>query len=156
MSVEVAAPLYHRTIEPGTKFVPVRVICVAAAPMVAELGLTLESVGFGSFTVKVRVPLAPPPGARFTIHIRAVPAVVRSLAGIVALTCPLEPHIEAIVVVVEPLYQRTRQPATKLVPVKETVVSVAPAVAVLGLTAVKVGTGLLRPGIACPPAWQIQ
>lgn len=43
----VVAPLVHCTTEQGTRFVPVTVIVVAAAPAVAVAGITADIVGVG-------------------------------------------------------------------------------------------------------------
>ena len=85
--VVIAAPL-KSAVDPLMKFVPVRVMLVAPAPAVVELGLILVRVGAGfvaaGLTVNVFAAEVPPPGAAVTTVMLSLAAVVRSEAGMVA------------------------------------------------------------------------
>ena len=62
---------------------------IAALPTVTELGLKLVIAGSGLLIVKVKLFELPPPGDGLTTSSAAVPAVTKSLAGIVAVSCVL-------------------------------------------------------------------
>ena len=86
----VRAVPFHCTAAPLTKFVPPTVSVNAGPPAAALLGVKLVSVGTGfgaAVIVNVSGPDAPPPGAGFTTVTVAVPAVARSAAVMLALTC---------------------------------------------------------------------
>ena len=144
-----AAPLKSAT-DVLTKLIPVSVMVVFGAPTVAEVGLMPVSVGIGLLMVKVCAVDVPPPGPGVTTVMDAAPAVVRSLAGMTAVSCVA---LTKLVVNAAPLKSATDE-LTKLIPVSVMVVFGAPAVAELGLMEVKVARGLEPPGPRrrrCPP-----
>ena len=75
-----------RTTELETKFVPLTVIVNSASPAVFEVGDIEVVVGTGLLTVKVWAFEVPPPGVGLKTVILNVPAVVRSLVKIVAVS----------------------------------------------------------------------
>ena len=139
--VVIAAPL-KSAVDPLMKFVPVRVMLVAPAPAVVELGLMLVSVGAGfvaaGLTVKVCAAEVPPPGAAVNTVMLSLAAAVRSEAGMVAVNWVA---LTNVVVIAAPLKSAV-DPLMKFVPVRVMLVAPAPAVVELGLTLVSVGAGL--------------
>src|SRR5258705_498422 len=81
----------------------------------------------------------PPPGVREKTVTEAVPAVAMSAAVMAAVSWVL---LTKVVVRLAP-FQRTTELLTKLVPVAVRVKAAAPAVALVGVTEVSVGAGLL-------------
>jgi len=123
------------TVEPLTKFVPVRVIVVLLLPTGVEEGLILPKLGTG-FPVMVNgcVPVVPPGVVTETV---ALPGFVRLAAGTMAVN---EVLLLSVGVIVVPA-KFTVEPAKKLVPVSVMVVLPLPAAAEFGLTLVSVGAG---------------
>jgi hypothetical protein len=83
-NVVVRAPAFHRTVEEGTKFVPVTVIVDAAPPAREEVGLIDAIVGAGLLVVNGTPLEVPPPGTGFRTVTIAVPPAAISAAVIVA------------------------------------------------------------------------
>jgi hypothetical protein len=132
-----SAPL-NLTTDAETKFVPFTVIVNSASPTVLLSGEMLFVVGTGLFTVNVCAVEVPPPGVGLNTVILNVPAVVKSLSGIVAVSCVLLP---TNVVRSEPL-NLTFELEIKFVPVTVIVNSASPTILFAGEMLVKVGTGL--------------
>jgi hypothetical protein len=84
--VVVSAVPLKLIVEPLTKSEPVAVIVVSGSPAVAVVGLMLSSVGARLLTVRVCGLEVPPPGVGVTTVIDSVPAVARSLVGMVAVS----------------------------------------------------------------------
>jgi hypothetical protein len=126
------------TTEVATKLVPFIVSVKVASPTFLLVGKILVVVGTGLFTVNVCAFEMPPPGAGFVTVILNVPAVVRSLAGIVAVNLML---LTNVVVRADPA-KLTTDAETKFVPFTVSVRVAAPAVALTGEMLVVVGTGL--------------
>lgn len=84
----VVLPEVHDTTEPDRKCVPVIVSVKEAPPCFAVFGLRDVTVGTGLLTVKVRELELLEPG--LTAVIVAAPAVVRSAAGMLIVSCVLE------------------------------------------------------------------
>jgi hypothetical protein len=126
------------TTEAVTKLVPFTVSVNPASPTFLLVGKILVVVGTGLFTVNVCAFEMPPPGAGFVTVILNVPAVVRSLAGIVAVNLML---LTNVVVRADPA-KLTTDVETKFVPFTVSVRVAAPAVALTGEMLVVVGTGL--------------
>ena len=103
-----------RTIDAAIKLVPVTVISNCASPLVLLSGLILELVGTGLLTTKSVDGEVPPPGPEVTTVIGNVPAVVRSLSGIVAFSSDA---LTNDVVLSDPLKRAVEAPVTKLLPV---------------------------------------
>jgi hypothetical protein len=138
MKLVVRALPFHCTTEPETKFVPVTVSVSAAPPAVALGGESNAVVGAGLLMVKVRAPDVAPPGEGFATVTETVPAVLMSLAEIVAVNRVL---LTKMVVRSLP-FHCTVEPETKFVPFTVSVNVAAPAVALEGESEVAVGTGL--------------
>jgi hypothetical protein len=85
-NVVVRGDPFQFTTEPVTKFDPFTVSVKAGPPCVALLGESELIAGTGLLMVKVIAFDVPPPGAAFTTVTEAVPAVLISNAGTVALT----------------------------------------------------------------------
>jgi len=83
--VDRAAP-FQFTVELLRKFVPVTVSGKASLPARALVGLILLRTGFGLLIVKVWAADVPPPGLGLKAVTEAVPGLVRSPAGTVALS----------------------------------------------------------------------
>ena len=116
---------------------PLTVSVNAAPPAVAAFGFKLVMEGEGLLIVKVNPFDVPPPGAGFVTVTVALPAVVRSPAGIVAVNC-----VALIKLVVRPLpFQNTCDVGTKFDPLTVSVKPLVPDVAEFGLRLVKAGTG---------------
>ncbi len=77
-----------------TKLVPVTVSVMPAAPTPMLLGETPVTVGAGFWTRRVAAEV-PPPGAGVTTVTVAAPAVMRSLAGIAAVSVVELPNVVA-------------------------------------------------------------
>lgn len=85
----VSAVLFHRTEEVERKLVPVSAIVVAALPAIAEAGEMAVNVGTGlagAVMVKLTPLEVPPPGDGFTTVIVPVPAAVKLLALMTAVS----------------------------------------------------------------------
>src|SRR5262245_54459415 len=141
MNVFVRFAPFHRTIDPLTKFVPFTVRVKAGEPGMAEAGVRLVIVGTG-FACSIEKAAAlevPPPGAGLNTVTLAVPAAVRSPAGIAAVSWvpPMN-----VVVRFAP-FQRTTDPLTKFVPVTARVKAGEPTADEEGLRLVIVGVGLV-------------
>ena len=72
--------LFHCTVDPATKPLPLILTAVAPAPAVVLSGVRLAITGTGLFTWNVNRCEVPPPGVGFITEIFAVVAVARSLA----------------------------------------------------------------------------
>jgi hypothetical protein len=79
----MGTPLRVTVVAPS-RLVPVTVMSVPTSPLA---GVKLTSVGAGVSTVKSRLAERPPPGAGFSTVTASVPAVVKAVAGIVAVSC---------------------------------------------------------------------
>ena len=126
------------TTDSDTKFVPFTVMVNAASPTVLLDGEMLVVVGVGLFTVNVRALEIPPPGSGLNTVMSNVPVVVKSLAGMVAVSSVLLPNT---VVRSEPL-NLTFELETKFVPFTVIVNPASPTVLLDGEMLVVVGTGL--------------
>jgi len=136
--VVLAVPLKFTT-ELLTKLVPFTVSENAAPPAVALGGMSVVTVGTGSFTVKFTAGVeVPPPGAGFVTVTGFVPAVAMSAARIDAVTCVA---LTNVVVLAVPL-KFTAEVLTKFVPVTISVNAAPPAVPLVGLINATVGTRL--------------
>ena len=103
-------------------------------------------VATGLFTSNVTAAEDPPPGAGLFTVTRLAELPVRSAAGSAAVISVLLTRV----VTSGELFQLTTEPARKLVPFTSRVVAVAPAVTLVGLTLVIVGTGFrIGGGIVC-------
>jgi hypothetical protein len=133
----VRALLFHSTVEPETKFVPVTVSENADPPAVAVEGESKVAVGTGLLMVKVRGFDVPPPGEGFATETETVPAVAMSLAEIAAVNC-----VPLTKVVVRALpFHPTVEPETKFVPVTVSVNAAPPSMALEGESEASVGAG---------------
>lgn len=94
--------------------------------------------------VKVRALEKPPPGAGLNTVTGSFPATAMSSAGIAALSRVADTKV---VTRADP-FQRTTEPAMKLVPLTVSVKAAPPAVREVGLIVVRVGTGLLAGEVA--------
>ena len=72
--------------EPLMKLLPVTVNVVPFVPAATLLGEILEREGTGLFTVRLRAPLVPPPGAALTTVMERVPGEAISLLEIAAVS----------------------------------------------------------------------
>ena len=97
-------------------------------------------------TVKVCAFDVPPPGVGFTTVMLNVPPVVRSLAGIEAVTCV---ELTNVVVRGEPL-KFTTDVETKLVPFTVMVKAASPTFLLVGEMLLRVGVGLLTVKLIAP------
>lgn len=79
----MGAPLRVTLVVPS-RLVPVTVTLVPTGPLA---GAKLISVGAGGSTVKLTPGELPPPGAGFSTTTAYVPAIVRAVAGMVAVSC---------------------------------------------------------------------
>ena len=111
-NVVVRAEPLKFTVEVLTKFVPLTVRVNPASPAVLVVGEMLVVVGTRLLTVNVCALEVPPPGAGFVTVMLNVPAVVKSLAGMEAVTWVA---LTKLVVRGEPL-KFTTEFVTKLVP----------------------------------------
>ena len=138
-NVVVRAEPLKFTVEVLTKFVPLTVRVNPASPAVLVAGEILVVVGTRLLTVNVCALEVPPPGAELVTVMLNVPAVVKSLAGIEAVTWVA---LTKLVVRGEPL-KFTTELLTKLVPFTVSVKSASPTFLLVGEMLVVVGTGLL-------------
>ena len=111
----------------------------AGPPAVALVGEIELIAGTGLLMVNVCAFDVPPPGAAFTTVTEAVPPVLMSDEGTVAVTLVL---VTKVVVKVE-LFQCTTEPETKFDPLTVSVKEAPPAVALVGEIEVVAGNGLL-------------
>src|SRR6202047_5294195 len=124
-NVVVSATPFHSIAEPLTKLLPVTVSVNAGPPAVAEVCESDVRMETGLLIVKVTVLDVPPPGVGLNTVTEAVPGLVMSPAGTVAVSC-----VALINVVVNATpFHRTIAPLTKLVPVTISVNAGPPAVA---------------------------
>jgi hypothetical protein len=123
------------TTAPETKLVPLTVSVKAPPPTFLLAGEMLVVVGGGLFTVTTCAFEEPPPGAGLATVMLNVPAVVRSLAGIAAVTLML---LAKVVVRGEPA-KLTTEVDTKFVPFTVRVKAPLPRVALAGEMLVVVG-----------------
>jgi hypothetical protein len=110
---------------------------VAELPVGTYSGAIAVIAATGLFTSNVTAPEEPPPGAGLCTVIRLAELPVRSAAGRAAVSSVLL----TTVVRSGALFQLTAELARKLVPFTSRVVVTAPAVTLVGLTLVIVGTG---------------
>jgi hypothetical protein len=126
---------FQSTTEPFTKLLPVTVSVKAGPPAAALLGERELNVGAGAacVIVKFRALDAAPPG--FTTVTEAVPALVRSVAGIAAVSrvAPTKVVLRFVP------FQSTTEPFTKLLPVTVSVKASPPATVLLGESVANVG-----------------
>src|SRR5437762_293802 len=139
-NVVVRAAPFHCTVLPLTKPVPVTVSVNAALLISALLGLRPVSVGAGLFTVSVCAAEVPPPGAGVRTVTLAVPAAAMSAAVIAAVSWMV---LTKVVVRAAPFHCTVVEPFTNPVPLTVRVKAAPPTVALVGTSAVIVGTGLL-------------
>src|SRR5262249_57313345 len=124
----------------ATESVPIPVRAKAGAPWAPWVGVFAATEGtvLAAVMVKVRASEAPPPGAGLSTVMGAEPAVVRSLAGMLAVS-----WVALTKVVARGLpFHCTTDAAMKLVPVTVRVKPGPPWKALLGASAVSAGTGL--------------
>jgi hypothetical protein len=138
-NVVVRAPAFHRTVEDGTKFVPVTVSANAAPPASAEFGFKDAIVGAGLLIVYANPLDVPPPGAGVETVTIAVPPAAMSAAVIAA--CKLVPETNVVARALP--FHCTVEADTKLVPVTVNVNAAPPAVAEFVLKDAIVGAALL-------------
>src|SRR6266404_29508 len=138
-NVVVRAAPFHCTVLPLTKPVPLTVSVKAAPPTVALVGDTDVSVGAGLFSENACAAVVPPPGVGVTTVTLAVPAAAMSAAVIAAVSWM---GLTKVVVRVAP-FQRTVEPFTNPVPSTVSVKAAPPTVALIGVSPVIVGMGLL-------------
>ncbi len=131
--------LFQRTTEVLTKLEPFTVSVKSTPPAVVLVGDVLVSVGTGLVTVNVCGAVTPPPGPGLKTVTWGVPPTEMSLAGIVAVNCPLFTNT---VVRLLP-FQRTTELLMKFDPVTVKVNCGSPACLVVGEIMVSVGAGLL-------------
>ena len=86
--VVVRLPPFHRTVEVGTKPLPVTVRVKAGPPLTAPLGESdvRTGAGFEAVIVNATAPEVPPPGVGVNTVTEAEPAVRRSVAGMLAVS----------------------------------------------------------------------
>src|SRR5438552_3001033 len=138
MKVVVRAEPLKFTAELETKL-PFTVSVKAASVTDLLVGEMLVVVGVTLFTVNVCALDVPPPGTGFVTVMLDVPAVVRSLAGMEAVSC-----VELIEVVVRAEPPKfTTEFVTKLVPLTVSVKTPSPTFLLVGEMLVVVGAGLL-------------
>ena len=136
-NVVVSATPFHSTTEPLTKLLPVTISVNAGPPAVAEVCESDVRMETGLLIVKVTVLDVPPPGVGLNTVTEAVPGLVMSPAGTVAVSC-----VALINVVVNATpFHRTIAPLTKLVPVTASVNAGPPRVRNIGDSDPTVGVG---------------
>lgn len=126
---------------PETKFVPVTVMLNSASPTVLLDGEMLDKVGNGlpiGLTVNAWAFEVPPPGAGLSTVILNVPMVVKSLAGMVAVSSVA---LTKVVARFESL-SLTLDSGTKFAPLTVIVNSASPTVLFDGEMLAVVGAGL--------------
>src|SRR5439155_661487 len=139
MKVVVRAEPLKFTAELETKFVPFTVSVKAASVTDLLVGEMLVVVGITLFTVNVCALDVPPPGTGFVTVMLNVPAVVRSLAGMEAVSC-----VELIKVVVRAEPPKfTTEFVTKFVPLTVSVKTPSPTFLLVGEMLVVVGAGFV-------------
>jgi len=132
------SPPFQRTVDVGTKPVPVTVSVNPGPPADAADGLKPVTVGAGLFTLNVCAFEVPPPGVGLKTVTAAVPTDAMSPAAIVAVSCKAETKVVGRSLP----FQRTREVGTNPMPFTVSVKPVLPAVAEAGLSPVVVGAGL--------------
>src|SRR5882724_6795831 len=135
-----------RTTEPEMKPLPVSVRVKAALPAETLAGEMLESEGRGLVIVSVTAAEVPPPGAELATVIETLPDEATSLAGIAAVSCVL---LTNVVLRLEP-FTRTREPETKLLPLRVSVNAPLPALTLDGEILESEGDGLLTASVKAP------
>jgi hypothetical protein len=116
---------------------------VTAGPFIGDtFGVSKVSTGAGLLIVNVSAPLVPPDGSGLKIVTDADPGVVRSLAGIAALSVV---PLTTVVVRFAPFHWRTVTPGIKPVPVAARVNPALPAGRCVGVIVASVGAGLGLP-----------
>src|SRR5712691_7225924 len=135
----VRVPPFHRTTEAGTKPLPVTARVKAGPPCSALLGESEESAGTGLTAVMVKATAAevPPPGVGVNTVTGAVPAVVRSLPGMLVVSWVALTKV----VVRMPPFHCTTEAGTKPLPVTVRVKAGPPCSALLGESEERAGTG---------------
>lgn len=139
MKVVARAEPLKFTVEVETKFVPFTVSVKAASVTDLLAGEMLVVVGATLFAVNTCALEVPPPGAGFITVMLNVPAVVRSLAGMEAVTCV---ELTKVVVRAEPA-KFTTELLMKFVPFTVKVKAASPTFLLVGKMLVVVGRGLL-------------
>ena len=130
--------LFQRMVEPLTKPVPFTVKVIPALPVVAVFGLIVVTTGVGLLTPNVSAAEVPPPGAGETTVTLAVAAVVKSLAGMAAVSCVA---LTKLVVRLLP-FHCTVEPLTKPEPFTVKVNPALPTAMLDGASEVATGAGL--------------
>src|SRR5436190_1904523 len=137
-NVVVRGAPFQRTVEPLTKPLPFTRSVSDPVPAVTPVGVSPVSPGTGLFTVNVRAPEVPPPGAGVTAVTCGVPAAATSAAAMAAVSCVA---LTNVVVRVAP-FHLTVLPLTKPVPVTVSVKAALPADVLIGDRAARVGDEL--------------
>ena len=118
--------LFQRTTEFARKLAPVTIRVKALPPATLVLGARLVTVGGdGLLIVKASALDVPPPGVGLKTVTLGVPALTKSVAGIVALNCVVLP-LTNVVVRTAP-FQSTFEVLLKFVPVTVSIRSALPA-----------------------------
>lgn len=128
------------SVAPVANPVPVAVSGVIGVPTGAIVGEIEVSTGTGLLIVKLTELDAPPPGVGLVTIMGTTPAVANSLAAMVAVI--VDPPLETVPGWLTPL-KLTVAPVAKFVPVMAKAGIACPTRALVGLTEVTVGTGLL-------------
>src|SRR6266404_66681 len=137
-NVVVRAAPFQRAVEPLTKPLPFTRSVSGPVPAVTPVGVSPVSPGTGLFTVNVRAPEVPPPGAGVTTVTCGVPAAATSAAAMAAVSWVA---LTKTVVRTAP-FQLTVEPLTKPVPVTVSVKAALPAAVLVGDSAARVGDEL--------------
>src|SRR6266404_5372508 len=137
-NVVVRGAPFQRTVEPLTKPLPFTRSVSDPVPAVTPVGVSPVSPGTGLFTVNVRAPEVPPPGAGVTTVTCGVPAAATSAAAMAAVSWVA---LTKTVVRTAP-FQLTVEPLTKPVPVTVSVKAALPADVLVGDRAARVGDEL--------------
>jgi len=140
-NVVVRGDPFQFTTEVVTKPEPFTVSVKPGPPAVALLGEMEVTFGLGLLIVNVSEFDGPPPGGGFVTITGTVPAVTRSVAGILAVTWTL---LTKVVLRAE-LFQLTVAPGTKFEPFTVSVKPAEPTVLLEGESEVRTGTGLPAP-----------
>lgn len=142
---------FHRTAEVETKFEPVTVSVMGAAPWAAlagdidvRTGAGLFGAGGGALITNESDCEMPPPGLGLDTDTGAKPAAAMSAAGIVAVSCVALTNVVGR----SRVFQRTMDPLTKFEPVTVIEKAGPPAVALLGAMDATEGVGL----VDCAPS----
>src|SRR6267143_2550975 len=147
--VVVRAVPFQRTLAPMSYPVPVSVSVNPAPPVVALEGASAVSVGPPELTGKVIVADVPPPGAAVVTVTFAMAAASRSVAGIAAVSWVA---LANVVVRVAPFHCTVVEPFTNPVPLTVSVKAAPPTVALIGVSPVIVGMGLLTGNVSAAEA----